>query len=292
MDLTYLRAEAMRHGTNKPDVIPAGILMPQEHLTPWANPTLRLETPDLKTLLDTISIPHGKWFDEDSFIYLQEHAEEGGFLTGETHPARRFRSGWMQILEISVSQDEEEGATAVCAFDVLQKDDNPIVESQTVDLATVVEPVIPGDNDSFRIRNPWHNSTEIPGCKDMVFRPNNERVLARSSPGCFADLCSVVANHPEFVFTFEKLDEFDATTFTGQNVVGSWEVYLQQSDPRDGYGDQRLARDQAKHIKFDFETGNVGPEEVEVNVAASGEYEVTVRPTGQLNVSTVDTIPV
>lgn len=290
MDLEMVMGWELDANNTKTAVIPTGAVDPVAYITPRSRPEFRIRTQDIKTVLDVVSVINGRCFDETSTFILQERADCGTFLTGDTHPARQTAKGFMFLESISAEQDSEDGAVMTMRYVPLKTSGNDLVTLDTVDEGAFAT-LSPTYVQSYFLASPYHNGTEIPGVMSVNLNMNITFAPTPSTPGALDELGSITRREPEFTFTCLKVDEFDAFGFVGTPVDTTFAFYFQKADPANAAGDGRIAEATAEHIKISFTGGDIDVRNIAIDGNEDAAVEVSVKPTGTVAYSGVSAIP-
>jgi hypothetical protein len=292
LDLTQMQAFELDTNNTKTPVVPVGAVNPTAYITPRARPEFRIRTQDIKTMMDVVDVENGKCFDETSTFILQERADCGTFLTGDTHPARVTTNGFMYAESITAEQDSEDGAILSLRYVPLYDGSNSLVQRDTVDIAAYTTPALsPAYVGSYFLASAYENSVEISGIISVNLQFNLTFQAAPATPGAWDTIGSIVRRQPEFTYTCLKVDNVSADEVTGAAVDTSYAFYFQKADVTNAAGDGRVAKATAQHVKVSCTAGDVEVRNLSVDGTEDAAIEVSVKPTGTVAMSTASAIP-
>lgn len=182
-------------------ITPGGDIQPHLVAEAMKEPTVKIDSGDLATILTAVSAVNGLAISSAGEIQYQLRADGGTFASGSNHVTMNAPKGFLFIEEITAEQDSEEGALLALMFYALRDGSNaPLVINVGQSLTGSV-----GVNGLFSIGPVIYEGTEIGGVQRVRFATGIEYTTKRDGGNTTAEVGSITKRAPMFEISGSNL---------------------------------------------------------------------------------------
>lgn len=285
-NLRQLNSWKINANTSRKNMRVAGSVDSQGSLLSRARYSADLETADLATLLPLISPRSGlKVSGAATFRFLQRDIA-GAFKTGTNHVTWvAANGGAFYVNSISVNQEAEDGAMASAVFVPFSTSGgDPWTITSSVNLDAAPSATF---NSVYFLGGVYLDGSEITGIQsqEVDFGIQFEDVV--QSIGPYSQTGFVRNTEPVFRIQTTKMSDLASKVAAGFAISSELALYFQKGI----VGGDRVAVDQAEHIKISCEAGSIEAADTGGEAPNDAISSWRIYPAGTITINTATEIP-
>lgn len=279
--LRQIGSARIDNGINVDAVVPAGTIDPVAFIVRSAMPVIDVDTPDLTTLLSTISPTVGLLCSSSSDFYLQQHEQGGVYASGSSHVRWRYADGYAYLTGVSVSGE----GPAIGSFRFYGLADGA-TDSESYASSVALGANTPTFVSQFyrgKVLNGAGN--EIVGVQsyeiDFGFSVN----IRTQGNDLYPSSCHIAARAPSIRVTFDNAAAFDYFTTISAGKSGGFTAYFMKG----ASGGTRAAN--GNHLSISASSGHWVAAGHSASGGSNSQHTMICNAIGTLSISTTATTP-
>lgn len=232
----------------------------------FADPTVRITTADLNTVMTSATLSAGLDITSAAEFQFQKRASGGTFASGTSHITINATLGFFYVESITVTQDTTTGAelngTFVAHYDGTN-DPLTISTSQAI----VNSPAL---NNVYHLGGVKIGTTQIPGVQSLTIDTGIRYETRRADGEPYARIGSIMARNPSITLTTIQLDEASTYGLFGSALSSTLTCYFQEA----AAGGTRTAQATTNHIAVTASAGELHA--TDVGVTGDGDTVTSI----------------